>query len=72
MTTSDAFHGANFRRGGFLDHGDRYTRAAEFVSLAKEFWDSWSEDAVVADAASGRFLADDAIETSTTMGRSST
>ncbi|KQO96684.1 NtaA/DmoA family FMN-dependent monooxygenase [Leifsonia sp. Leaf264] len=63
VTSSDAFHGANFRRGGFLDHGDRYTRAAEFVSLAKEFWDSWSEDAVVADAASGRFLADDAIET---------
>ncbi|OIH97086.1 MULTISPECIES: NtaA/DmoA family FMN-dependent monooxygenase [unclassified Curtobacterium] len=55
VTSSDAFHGANFRRGGFLDHADRYTRADEFVSLARELWDSWEPDAVVADAASGRF-----------------
>ena len=27
VTSSDAFHGANFRRGGFLDHADRYERA---------------------------------------------
>ncbi len=47
MTSSDAFHGANFRRGGFLDHADRYTRAAEFVELARELWDSWEPDAVV-------------------------
>ncbi|HEY9324820.1 MAG TPA: NtaA/DmoA family FMN-dependent monooxygenase [Agromyces sp.] len=61
VTSSDAFHGANFRRGGFLDHGDRYTRASEFVRLAKELWDSWSPDAVVADRATGRFLSDEAI-----------
>ncbi|WP_395242555.1 NtaA/DmoA family FMN-dependent monooxygenase [Agromyces sp. MMS24-K17] len=68
VTSSDAFHGANFRRGGFLDHGDRYHRANEFVALAKEFWDSWSADAIVADRESGRFLADDAIETVTHRG----
>ncbi|NYD67302.1 NtaA/DmoA family FMN-dependent monooxygenase [Agromyces atrinae] len=62
VTSSDAFHGANFRRGGFLEHSERYTRADEFVSLAKEWWDSWRADAVAADAASGRFLSsDDAI-----------
>ncbi|KTR07572.1 NtaA/DmoA family FMN-dependent monooxygenase [Curtobacterium sp. C1] len=55
VTSSDAFHGANFRRGGFLDHADRYTRAAEFVETARELWDSWEADAVVADPASGRF-----------------
>lgn len=55
VTSSDAFHGANFRRGGFLDHADRYTRAAEFIGLARELWDSWEPDAVVADAASGVF-----------------
>ncbi len=55
VTSSDAFHGANFRRGGFLDHADRYTRAAEFVGLARELWDSWAPDAVVADAAAGVF-----------------
>lgn len=62
VTSSDAFHGANFRRGGFLDHGDRYHRANEFVSLAKELWDSWSADAIVADRASGQFLAEDAAD----------
>ncbi|MGG7308655.1 NtaA/DmoA family FMN-dependent monooxygenase [Curtobacterium sp. AB451] len=50
VTSSDAFHGANFRRGGFLDRADRYTRAAEFIELSRELWDSWESDAVVASA----------------------
>lgn len=45
VTSSDAFTGANFRRGGFLDHADRYRRAEEFVTLAREFWDSWASAA---------------------------
>jgi FMN-dependent oxidoreductase (nitrilotriacetate monooxygenase family) len=57
VTSSDAFHGANFRRGGFLEPADRYTRAAEFVDVARELWDSWRTDAVVADRAAGRFAA---------------
>ncbi|MFG1694873.1 NtaA/DmoA family FMN-dependent monooxygenase [Nonomuraea sp. NPDC049309] len=61
VTTSDAFTGENFRRGGFLDYSERYERAAEFVRLARELWDSWAPDAVVADAGSGRFLRDRAI-----------
>ncbi|MBB4786649.1 alkanesulfonate monooxygenase SsuD/methylene tetrahydromethanopterin reductase-like flavin-dependent oxidoreductase (luciferase family) [Streptomyces rapamycinicus] len=44
MTSSDAFTGENFRRGGFLDRADRYTRAAEFVAAARELWDSWTPD----------------------------
>lgn len=43
VTSSDAFHGANFRRGGFLAHADRYERAKEFVALSKKLWDSWDE-----------------------------
>lgn len=42
VTSSDAFTGENFRRGGFLDRADRYTRAAEFVSVARRLWDSWA------------------------------
>ncbi|BBZ79259.1 putative oxygenase [Mycolicibacterium anyangense] len=45
VTSSDAFTGENFRRGGFLDHADRYRRAEEFVTLAREFWDSWASAA---------------------------
>ncbi|CAM5228306.1 NtaA/DmoA family FMN-dependent monooxygenase [Streptomyces aurantiogriseus] len=44
VTSSDAFTGENFRRGGYLDRTERYTRAAEFVSTARELWDSWTAD----------------------------
>ncbi|MFJ5308865.1 NtaA/DmoA family FMN-dependent monooxygenase [Streptomyces sp. NPDC088350] len=44
VTSSDAFTGENFRRGGYLDRADLYQRAAEFVSVARELWDSWTPD----------------------------
>ncbi len=44
VTSSDAFTGENFRRGGYLDRADRYTRAAEFVATARELWDAWTPD----------------------------
>ncbi|MFB4278046.1 MULTISPECIES: NtaA/DmoA family FMN-dependent monooxygenase [unclassified Nonomuraea] len=63
VTTSDAFTGENFRRGGFLDRADRYERAAEFVRLSRELWDSWRPDAVLADQATGRFVREGGIGT---------
>ncbi|MGW7042973.1 NtaA/DmoA family FMN-dependent monooxygenase [Streptomyces avermitilis] len=45
-TSADAFTGANFRRGGFLDRADRYARAVEFVVAARELWDSWTPEGV--------------------------
>lgn len=36
-------------------HADRYRRADEFVTVAKELWDSWDEDALVLDKVSGVF-----------------
>ena len=56
VTSSDAFTGENFRRGGFLDHSDRYKRAEEFVTVAREFWDSWAPDAVLADRDNGVYV----------------
>ncbi|MFE4331184.1 NtaA/DmoA family FMN-dependent monooxygenase [Streptomyces sp. NPDC056831] len=44
VTSSDAFTGENFRRGGYLDRAHRYTRAAEFVATARELWDTWTPD----------------------------
>src|SRR6476619_2544949 len=58
VTSSDAFTGENFRRGGFLDHADRYLRAEEFIEVCRLLWDSWGPDDVVADATTGRFLRD--------------
>jgi FMN-dependent oxidoreductase (nitrilotriacetate monooxygenase family) len=56
VTSSDAFTGANFRRGGFLDHADRYRRAEEFLTVTRGFWDSWLPDAVVADVDAGIYI----------------
>lgn len=63
VTSSDSFTGENFRRGGFLDHADRYRRAEEFITVAREFWDSWAPDAVIADPESGIYLDPDRIDT---------
>ncbi len=41
VTSSDAFTGENFRRGGFLAPEHRYRRAAEFLQVARACWDSW-------------------------------
>ncbi len=61
VTSSDAFTGANFRRGGFLDHADRYSRAEEFLVVAQKFWDSWEADAVLADVEGGTYVDPDRI-----------
>ncbi|MCV7177129.1 NtaA/DmoA family FMN-dependent monooxygenase [Mycolicibacterium sphagni] len=63
VTSSDAFTGENFRRGGFLDHADRYRRAEEFITVAREFWDSWAPGAVIADPDSGVYVDPDRIQT---------
>ncbi|MEV6705804.1 NtaA/DmoA family FMN-dependent monooxygenase [Micromonospora wenchangensis] len=56
VTTSDAFTGENFRRGGYLDRSLRYQRAAEFVRVARRLWESWPADAIVGDRADGRYV----------------
>ncbi|MBU2668875.1 NtaA/DmoA family FMN-dependent monooxygenase [Actinoplanes bogorensis] len=58
VTSWDAFTGENFRRGGFLAEGDRYSRATRFLETAKELFDSWPADAIAADKNSGTFLRD--------------
>ncbi|MBF6333281.1 NtaA/DmoA family FMN-dependent monooxygenase [Nocardia transvalensis] len=55
VTSSDAFTGENFRRGGYLDHAERYSRAAEVVDATRALWDSWSADALVIDRERGIF-----------------
>lgn len=55
VTTSDAFTGENFRRGGYLDRALRYERAAEFLRTARELWESWPAGAMVGDRDGGRF-----------------
>ncbi len=44
---------ANFGVDGIPDHAGRYRRATEFVDVATALWDSWEDDALVLDEASG-------------------
>ena len=37
-----------------VSHDDRYAQAEEFMTVVKGLWDSWAEDAVLDDRASGR------------------
>ena len=67
VTSSDAFTGENFRRGGFLDHADRYVRAEEFITVARRFWDSWAPDAVIADVDAGIYADPGRIHVVTSM-----
>ncbi|MGH1564886.1 NtaA/DmoA family FMN-dependent monooxygenase [Mumia sp. DW29H23] len=52
VTTSYAATAKNF---GTVhpEHEDRYARAGEFVDVVRALWDTWDDDAVVADRASG-------------------
>lgn len=38
VTTDNAWTGENFRRGGYIDHAERYTHAAAFVDIARQIW----------------------------------
>jgi FMN-dependent oxidoreductase (nitrilotriacetate monooxygenase family) len=57
VTSWDAFTGENFRRGGYLAEEDRYARAKAMLHAARALWDSWSDDAILADRQSGEFVA---------------
>ena len=46
----------NFGRDKHLDYDTRYERAAEFVQVVTGLWNSWEDDALVRDKASGLYF----------------
>jgi FMN-dependent oxidoreductase (nitrilotriacetate monooxygenase family) len=48
--------GPNFGYERAPDHSERYARADEFLEVVTALWDSWADDAIIDDPASGRFL----------------
>ncbi len=50
---------ANFSRTEHPPHDVRYRIAAEYLDVVQGLWDSWEDDAHVADKASGRFVDPD-------------
>ncbi|MFA1544989.1 LLM class flavin-dependent oxidoreductase [Actinomadura chokoriensis] len=55
VTSGTDAEARNFGLDEHLDHHLRYERAAEFVEVARGLWDSWADDAVLLDAAAGRY-----------------
>lgn len=53
VTTAGLDAARNFNRTRLPSHRDRYDRAAEFVEVSLRLWDSWADDAVLADKAAG-------------------
>jgi N-acetyl-S-(2-succino)cysteine monooxygenase len=46
----------NFGRDAHASHADRYARAHEFAKVVLGLWDSWEDDAVIADKATGLYF----------------
>jgi len=53
VTTAGAEAARNFGLEAEPAHAERYARAAEFLEVAGKLWDSWEDDAIVADKAAG-------------------
>ncbi|WP_431218984.1 NtaA/DmoA family FMN-dependent monooxygenase [Leifsonia xyli] len=67
VTTDNAWTGENFRRGGYLDHADRYRHAEAVVIAAKQLWDAWDAD-IAASTEADAWTADvpsDSVEVDT-------
>jgi FMN-dependent oxidoreductase (nitrilotriacetate monooxygenase family) len=57
VTTDNAWTGENFRRGGYLDHADRYLRAERFLTAARALWDGWADNAVAGSTSARSWAA---------------
>ncbi len=53
VTTAGPDAARNFGVDDQPAHAVRYERAAEFIEVAQKLWDSWDDDAIVADKAEG-------------------
>ncbi|GAB5096046.1 LLM class flavin-dependent oxidoreductase [Caballeronia sp. HLA56] len=56
VTTADLPSARNFGLEAVPDHAERYARAEEFATLVKTLWNSWEDDTLVADKATGQFV----------------
>jgi FMN-dependent oxidoreductase (nitrilotriacetate monooxygenase family) len=55
VTNAGDLAAQNFGLAGAPLHVDRYDRAEEFLEASARLWDSWEDDAIIADRVAGRF-----------------
>jgi FMN-dependent oxidoreductase (nitrilotriacetate monooxygenase family) len=56
VTSQNVDEAQNFSRDKHMDHALRYERAQEFYDVVTGLWDSWEDDAIIRDHASGRYI----------------
>ncbi|HEY0209910.1 LLM class flavin-dependent oxidoreductase [Acerihabitans sp.] len=61
VTSSSAAEAENFGDQPIPPAQERYRRAGEFVEVVRGLWDSWDDDAILADPASGVYFRPDGL-----------
>jgi len=61
---------ANFGLVGMPDHADRYERAEEFVEIVVKLWDSFEDEALVLDRATGQYADPERVHPIDHVGKS--
>ncbi|MFF0338971.1 LLM class flavin-dependent oxidoreductase [Kribbella sp. NPDC004875] len=69
VTTAGPDAARNFNLADQPAHAERYERAAEFLEVAYKLWDSWQDDAAVADKAEGVWAVQDRVRPIDHVGR---
>ena len=69
VTSATDLEAANFGLAGIPDHADRYERAEEFVDVVLGLWNTWDDDAVIIDKASGLFAREGSVRPLDHAGR---
>ncbi|MEV6397927.1 LLM class flavin-dependent oxidoreductase [Streptomyces sp. NPDC051907] len=61
VTSGNVAESRNFGLEEHPDHALRYERAAEFLDVTRQLWDSWHDDAVVVDREQGVYSPEGAV-----------
>lgn len=69
VTTATLDAARNFNLDELPGHRERYRRAEEFVEVSTKLWDSWDDDAVIADKADGQWADQDRVHPIGHVGR---
>jgi FMN-dependent oxidoreductase (nitrilotriacetate monooxygenase family) len=56
VTSTNNAAALNFGKERLIEHDLRYEIATEFVDVVRGLWDTWEEEAIVADKATGKFV----------------
>ncbi|WP_395710603.1 LLM class flavin-dependent oxidoreductase [Reyranella sp.] len=69
VTGSSPDAAANFSRDKHPPHDERYAMAQEYLEVVKGLWDSWEDDALVADKQTGQFIDTDKLHVLNHVGK---